>query len=119
MMAEFTAQIFSPRWGHEDTYTVELSRKEMIIRRGPQTVRCVHRDGHDPEWQGESLEDILENDSIHPPAVLPRALEYFWRSWRNGEIDDAAAATELAAFVEWLNVMTRAKPRTEFWQRYF
>lgn len=118
-MAAITAQIYSPRWGHNDTYEFELTQEAMNITMGARGSRCEWREGADPEWQGEPLEDILGNDSIYPPAILPNLLEYLWTSWRNGEIDDAEAQVELNIVAEWINTITREKPNTDFWGRYF
>jgi hypothetical protein len=65
------------------------------------------------------LEDMFSNDSIHAPAVVPNLLEHLWTSWRNGVIDDQQAQTELDAVTQWLNATTHAKPRTDFWNKYF
>lgn len=118
-MTTLTAEIYTPRWGHDDTYTFELSKDAIHISNGPRKSKCVWQEGKDPIWQGESLDSHLRNDSIHAPAVFPDLLEYLWRSWRNGEINDDDAQLELDAVIEWLNLLTRAKPRTEFWRRYF
>lgn len=118
-MATLTASIYTPRWGHEDTYTLELSRESMLISHTPRQSKCVWQDNADPVWQGESLDSHLRNDSIYAPKVFPDLLVYLWRAWRNDELDDAQAQAELDAVIAWLNELTRAKPRTEFWSRYF
>ena len=118
-MTTLTSEIYSPRWGHDDTYTFELSQEEMLISKGARKSKCVWQEDKDPIWQGESLDSHLRNDSIHAPVVFTDLLERLWLSWRNGEINDEAAQMELDAVIEWLNVLTRAKPKTEFWRRYF
>lgn len=40
-------------------------------------------------------------------------------AWRGGEIDTAQAEAELRALADWINAVTRAKPRTDFWRTYF
>jgi hypothetical protein len=116
---ECELRIFTPRWGHEDVYTVSLDRGSMIISRDRRVATCGWRDNLDPVWAGEDLEAILRNDSIYPPSILPRLLEHVWTSWRSSEIDDAAAEQELQALADWLNTITRAKPDTKFWRTYF
>lgn len=112
-------QIFSPRWGHEDTYEVELERDHMEITRGANRARAAWQDNADPAWSGWTVEGIMGNDSIHPPAVTQRMFEKVWTSWRGGEINDAQADAELQAVATWLNVITHAEPRTDFWRAYF
>lgn len=118
-MTVLTASIYSPRWGHDDTYSVELTRESMLISHSARKSKCVWQDNRDPIWQGESLDSHLRNDSIYAPAILPSLLEHLWISWRNGELNDAQAQTELDAVIAWLNALTRAKPQTEFWRKYF
>ena len=112
-------QIFSPRWGHEDTYTLVLARHSLVITHGARSATCTWRENRDPEWSGESLRDILQNDSIYPPAILQNLIEHAWVSWRNGELDSSAANEELQAVADWLNEITKAKPKTDFWKKYF
>lgn len=118
-MTVLKASIYSPRWGHDDTYSFDLTREAMLISHGPRHSKCVWQDGKDPVWQGESLDSHLCNDSIYAPAILPDLLEHLWKSWRSSEINDAQTQTELDAVIAWLNGLTRAKPQTEFWRKYF
>lgn len=112
-------RIFSPRWGHEDTYSLVLTRHSLVINRGARSATCAWRENLDPEWSGENIRDIMENDAIYPPAILQRQIEHAWLSWRNGELDNAAVNRELQSVADWLNTITRAKPRTDFWKKYF
>lgn len=112
-------QIYSPRWGHSDTYTFEMAREQMKISMGPRSTTCTWRENLDPLWGGEQLHDILRNDSIYPPEIFQSLIEHAWKSWRNGELDDQGVRTELQVVVEWLNKITEAKPRTDFWRKYF
>lgn len=112
-------RIFSPRWGHEDTYSVELSRESLRISMQARAARATWRDGHDPEWSGDSILDIMSNDSIYAPAVTQNLFEYVWREWRGGGLSDSEADTALQEVADWLNTITRAKPQSEFWRGYF
>lgn len=117
--AKVKLRIYSPRWGHEDTYELGLTRDSLVITRGERSAKCTWRENLDPEWSGECLDGILQNDLIYPPSIFPRLIKHAWLSWRSGEIDDAAVDTELNALATWLNVITKAKPDTEFWKKYF
>jgi hypothetical protein len=118
-MANLSASIYTPRWGHDDKYEFELTKDSMTVTHGVRKSKCVWRDNKDPKWEGESLESHLRNDSIYPPAILPTLLEHLWKAWRNGELTDAQAQTELDAVTEWLNSVTKSKPKTSFWKAYF
>lgn len=112
-------RIFSPRWGHEDTYMVQLEQDFMEIAMQTRIARADWSENTDPQWSGESLERIMRNDSIYPPSVMQSLFEHAWRSWRNGEIPSEDVDTELQSLAEWLNTITRSKPNSEFWSRYF
>ncbi len=111
--------IFSPRWGHEDTYGVNLTENEMLITQGGRTAKCTSNGESDPIWSIEPLEKILNNDHIYPPSELEDLLEYAWQAWKDGKLTDAEVDTELQAVANWINTMTKAKPNTTFWSSYF
>lgn len=121
-MDEITIElnIYSPRWGHTDIYKVVFTRDNLnITTHGKRSTTATWHENRDPEWSGESLEDILRNDSIYPPAVLQSLIEHVWVSWHNGEIDDSTANNELQLIAEWLNKITELKPQSDFWRKYF
>jgi hypothetical protein len=90
-----------------------------VITQNARSAKCIWRDNLDPQWQGESLESILQNDSIYPPAIFKDLIEHAWKAWRDGELDNAAVNDELQVLATWLNKITAAKPATEFWKKYF
>jgi hypothetical protein len=118
-MPTYTGRIFSPRWGHEDTYEFQFEEDRLTISHLPRTATCTWRENLDPLWEGEALERMLTNDSIYPPAVFRSLIEHLWKSWRNSDIRQDDVDAELQAVVTWLNATTMAKPRTEFWRKYF
>ncbi|NDP62968.1 hypothetical protein [Polaromonas sp.] len=111
--------IFSPRWSREDIYSVELDKEFMEISMHARKTRATWRENLDPEWSSESIQDIMNNDSIYPPAITQDLFEYAWKEWRNGEISAQEVETELKELAVWINAVTRKKPNTQFWKRYF
>jgi len=91
----------------------------MQITMTQRVARAEWRDNSNPEWSGEPLMRIFQNDNIYPPAITQNMFQKVWTSWRDGELDDARAEAELQELANWLNVVTRAKPRTDFWRVYF
>ena len=118
-MPTFHANIFSPRWGHDDVYDFEFSQDTLKISHGMRGATATYRQDHDPAWTGESLHRILKNDNIAPPEAFQGMIEYLWLQWRDRALSHEAVDAELQAAVSWLNEVTRAKPRTEFWRGYF
>jgi hypothetical protein len=119
MSLTLTAEIYSPRWGHTDTYAFELSKETMTVSMQAREAVCTWKDNFDPVWTGEQLQHILQNDSIYPPAIFQDLVEHLWKSWRNGELNSEQVNVELQELVSWLNEITKTKPRTDFWRTYF
>lgn len=112
-------QLFSPRWGHDDVYRIELERDYLEVTMQVRVARADYRENFDPVWSGEPIERIMRNDSIWPPAHVEDFFQRVWLAWRNGELNDAGAADELQELANWINTITRAKPRTQFWRGHF
>ena len=121
----FEVRLYSPHWGREDICAVKLDRGQMSVKGINKTAVCSWVEGSDPEWSGYNdnignpLEKILENDSIYPPTVFVRAMEYAWMAWRDGTLDDQKVSQEVQELCEWVNEVSRGKPKTDFWQRMF
>jgi len=61
----------------------------------------------------------MNNDSIYPPTIFQHLDEHAWKEWRNREINDDQAKAERNELATWLNVITHAKPATNFWKKCF
>lgn len=116
--AEFSLKIDNPRYGHDDTYTITFSKDSMTVGLLPRQTTCKWIDGQDPVWQGEGVLDIMQNDSIYAPWIVPDLLVHVWTRWRDGLSTDDAQK-ELEAVADWINVTTAHKPRSDFWRKYF
>ena len=121
----FEVQICSPRWGHEDSYKIKFEREQMRIEFINKTAVCSWVESRDPKWSGNDenignpLEKMLETDSIYPPTVFIQALESAWRAWRDGKLADQTCQEEVRQLCEWVNEVSRSKPKTAFWQSVF
>jgi hypothetical protein len=122
----FTVKLHSPRWGTDDPYDIEMDRKQMSVGKlGPSKAILNYVEGRDPEWSGgpfmskHPLVDILENDSIYPPTIFIRALEFAWSAWRNHELDDVEVETEVGKIFDWVNEVSKSRPTTKFWRTKF
>lgn len=118
-MPTFSAEIYSPRWGHNDDYVFDFERDTLTIKLSPRIAICKWQENGAPDWTGETFEQILRNDSIYPPSIFQDLIEHLWICWRNGDIPADSVNTELQTVITWLNLITEAKPQTEFWSAYF
>ena len=117
--AKAELRIYSPRWGTEDSYELSLSDEAIVISHGPRTAKCTWRENLDPEWSGHSLREMMENESVYPPAILPWLIEHAWASWRDSQLDESQLQHELDVLATWLNDFSRAKPSTDYWRGVF
>jgi hypothetical protein len=121
----FTVSVFSPRWGHDDIYTIRLSEEKMEIASVPKSAICSKKENGDCIWSGYNertgnpLVRIFQNDSVYPPSVFISAMESAWAAWLNNRLDDIQAEEELKELFEWLNVVSKSKPRSDFWTGIF
>jgi hypothetical protein len=117
--------IYSPRWGHTDRYTVEITEEEMKVAQAMKTSLCTLGDNGDPEWAGHNahsgnpLMNIFANDSIHAPAIVPDALEWAWQRWRDEEVNDDDFDEGMRHLFEWIDLCARNKPASELWRTIF
>ncbi len=113
--------VYSPRWGHDDTYTITMSQDRMEIKHHPRSAICKWVENKVPVWKStdRSLFNIFRNDSIYAPENFLRALEYAWIDWRSDELDDSRVNAEIQELFDWLNTVTKAKPETDYWKGKF
>lgn len=103
--------IYSPRWGHKDTYQVTMERDSLEIRMQARRAQATWVPDRDPTWTGETVASIMRNDSIWPPpAAVDSFFETVWLHWRDGDLDDAEASAALVDLADWINVITAGRP---------
>ena len=122
----FRVRIYSPRWGHDDSYEFSIDENKMEITSGvTRGAICKWREKKDPIWVeendsiGNPLINILNNDHVYPPSVFVSALEAAWIAWRDGELDCKEIESEINILVEWINETSQNKPTTDFWNKIF
>lgn len=124
-MLKTTLKIYSPRWGHDDPYYIEMTRDYLKIHllASPSELILRYRDNLDPEWEGfwgrNSLQKIMNNDMIYPPEIIPDLFQRVWLAWKDGELNDEEVIFELEQIAKWINHVTEGKPKTDFWKAYF
>ena len=125
MKTTIHVSVYSPRWGHDDGYTISCSENEMSISNFGKEAICENIPPKDPIWKGYNdttgnpLENILTNDGIYPPINFVDALETAWQSWINGELTDEQVKEEVSQLFDWLNSISKNKPNSEFWSKEF
>lgn len=115
--------LFSPRWGHTDKYTIVLEESIMTITMSARKATCEWNPDEDPKWSkdlgSDALSKILNNDSIYPPEKFKNLLVRVWRSWVNNELNDEETQSEFTELEKWVNAITQATPQSEYWKINF
>lgn len=126
---KFELYLSSPRWGTANVYEIHLQKDRMTIgrRADPNPVVCSWHEGENAIWTSarplypsrNPIVSKLQEDLIQPPVAFARALEVAWRAWRIGLLDDEQVQFEMSVLFEWVNIVTSARPRTDFWGKLF
>ena len=119
-MTTFLVDVFGPRQGHFDAYTIGLNRDQLTIEHTPHRVVCKWIEGRDPVWEPkpDSLFDALSNESTQAPEILTKALVWVWTRWRYEELSDEEAEVEIKELFAWVNKITEIRPKTKFWTKF-
>src|SRR4051812_3955779 len=84
--SSWSHDIFSPRCGRSDRYSVIFTADEMTVQNGIKKA-CLKFVGGHPEWSGHDagignpVLMIFHDDSIPVPDIVPKALEHAYSSW--------------------------------------
>lgn len=116
---QLTAKIFSPRWGHHDTYELTFTEDGLKVKHMARVSRATYSETGGLEWADGELVSMMKNDSVYPPDGVEDLIGHLWDAWRNNQLSDAQAQDELNAFFDYINASTAARPKTDFWNGVF
>jgi hypothetical protein len=117
--------VYSPRWGHQDHYSVVMSRSRLAVTLNTKTAECVLTPEGEAFWSGHRagvsnpLLQIMSDDSIYAPAVVPEALEWLLGQWGLRAVEREPAMEALRDLFDWIDRTARGKPTSPFWRQYF
>jgi len=117
--------IFSPRWGHKDSYEFEFTDEHISLLRGAKEAIAKFDEAGSIVWSGHNVStgnpllNIMSDDHIYPPVYLIYAIENIWKYWLYNEISEDEFKAEFKKIEPWINDTTNAKPDSEFWNRLF
>ena len=123
MTTTIELDLYSPRWGHSDKYSITLEENTLTVEMSTRKATCQWIPDEDPKWSKDldqdALNKILNNDSIYPPERLKSLLVRAWRSWVNRELDDTQIKSEFKELEHWINAVTEARPTSDYWKTNF
>jgi hypothetical protein len=106
---EFRFDVYSRRWGHDDTYRVIRTETGWVFQHmmGPIPTG---KDGRVGGRMNSGLFDMLDHDSINYPEELPGYLQWLWeRAAENGLTHDQAQEG-ITALAEWVSIVEKSSP---------
>lgn len=120
-MEEFMFDVYSPRWGHEDSYRVSFASNKMSIKFLSTDISCFWDEQNGPTWQPsrDKLLEAFSNDQVQASGNFVDALEHAWSMWREKKLDYEGAKVELGELFTWLNLCTKGVPKSDFWKSFF
>lgn len=120
-----TVEVFSPRWGHTDPYSITLTSSKLSIHTHMRSAECSRDEDRKYIWEGYNdqmgnpLMQIFSNDSIYAPEIVPRALEWAIDQWRDKSMTREQVVDGLREMFEWIDQTARGKPSGALWEPFF
>ena len=121
LIMKFYVTVFSPRWGRDDRYTIEIKENGFSLyldHRGAEYDSNTGKWSGYNEEHGNPLLNLLHNDHIYTHEILSSALVWVWEKWKNSEIDDAEVKSAFKELFDWVNGGTKARPTSELLNQY-
>lgn len=96
-------EVYSRRWGHNDTYTLERTERGWGISFVAISGQC------DPTGE-PYLYDNLRQDSINYPAHLGEYLGRLWRKAEDENLSGDEVQRHLDQLAQWIQITEKSTP---------
>jgi integron cassette protein len=116
-------KVFSPRWGHDDTWRFSFIDNGWAITFGTgthqATLRCEDDvDDADTVHDDERFFHWASNDMVQVAESAPDFLRYLWNQYNDSEITEEELRTEFESFASWITSTTNSRPQTPVFKGY-
>lgn len=112
-MDKYRLNIFTRRWGHDDTYTIEFTDTGWIFN----GVMIPNSGPCDPKGV-PYLYQTLDHDSVNYPEALGEYLEYLWYKINEGELQSSEIQHSLNVLCDWINICEKSSPIEGVWDHF-
>lgn len=102
--------VYSRRWGHDDTYTVEITNTGWNISHVAHSGDC-------DSFGKPYLFTILDHDSINYPEELGGYMDWLWRTANEQNMDETEIQKHLDELGAWIQTTEKSTPRG-LWQQF-
>jgi hypothetical protein len=117
-MVSFNISIYGLKRGHDDSYEIEFQENGLTIQ-GIKTTSFTQQDNGEVEWSHTKLKKLFQDDSVVYPSGVEIFFESLWKEWKYHGFTEEDIEKELEEFAKWINISTKAKPRTDFFKNIF
>jgi hypothetical protein len=111
---EYDFGVYSRRWGHNDNYSIEKTDTGWKVKH----LRTNADDGNCDKQGNPYLFNELNQDSINYPADLGEYMEYLWDEATNKNMNDDEIQEHLNVISEWIQIVEKSSPSSEFWTSF-
>ena len=117
-MKELEINLFSPRWGHEDTYNITIDKNKIEINMSQRIAKYEYIENKFKNISKESIESIMQNDNIPIPDNFIYLFFELISSIIYNEISEENSKKELLELEKWVNCMTKSCqfPTSDYWR---
>jgi hypothetical protein len=119
-------QVYSPRRGHNDAYTIIFHDDGIKISgHEPKEANCRIIAGSEPHWSGHNegtgnpLLNIMADDQIDAPPVIVMALEYAWAKWNKRAMHHTEITDAIKELFAWVDLVAKNRPKHTLWLEAF
>ena len=109
---DFKFRVYSKRWGHDDTYTIQRTEDGWLLKEGIEKGPC-DKTGH------PFLFRLLDHDSIDYPHGLRDRMEWLWIKASVDGLSHEDLEVALQQLADWVSLTVREKPSGGAWSGGF
>jgi hypothetical protein len=109
--ANFTFRVFSNRWGHDDTYTVQRTKDGWHVTH-------ISIGGPCDKGGRPFLFENFRQDSIHFPEGLDGWMEWLWNQAAERGLTAEQVQAGLQQLADWVSNTERSAPSGGIWEGY-
>lgn len=96
--------IYSRRWGHDDTYDIDITESGWDIKHVGLNGGSCARDGK------PYLFRHLEHDGINYPEALSGYMEWLWERANEQDMEEAEIQNHLDELGNWIQITEKNSP---------
>jgi len=98
-MARFSITVYSPRWGHDDTYQLDVDDNGWVVAHQSFNGSC------DPDGVPVLYQSFRQDEIIYP-GTFTWYMRELWEHAHNGTLSDEEIQRRLNRLAQWLRELS-------------